>query len=186
MAFKSISEALYKFGEQTFKLLTDEVEKQKLVGTRNLSQSIDFNVKILGNEFVWTLVMADYWKWVDEGRNSGKMPPIEPLINWLRAKGIRADLSKRRKRMIKSLKNRRVKKSLRQISQEKAQRQMAWGIAKNISKKGTIKRFGYSGSNFYSNIVTPQYLESFREKVRHSFKNDVQIQIKEIFEEIKK
>src|SRR3990167_1916583 len=182
MEKKSISEVLYKFGETTIKLLTDSIEQNKETATRKLRQSVDFHVKILGSEFVWTLVMEDYWRWVEAGREAGKMPPIEPLIKWLRFKGIKADLSKRRNRLIKSTKDKAAKKTLKRMSQEKAQRGLAWAIAKSIAKKGTIKRFGYEGSEFYSKVMTPDYLADFRNDLQKALKRDVQIEIHNLFD----
>jgi hypothetical protein len=52
------------------------------------------------------IVMLNYWKWVNQGRQPGSMPPVSPLIKWAELKGF--------------------------PNPEKA----AWGIATNIKKFG--------------------------------------------------
>lgn len=37
----------------------------------------------------------DYWKYVDQGRRPGKMPPEVPILAWIRTKRIAPELTKR-------------------------------------------------------------------------------------------
>lgn len=37
---------------------------------------------------VMTLIALDYFQWVDTGRRSGIMPPVEDLIPWIKKNGI--------------------------------------------------------------------------------------------------
>ena len=35
-----------------------------------------------------TIELEDYWYYVENGRGAGKMPPIEPIINWIESKPV--------------------------------------------------------------------------------------------------
>lgn len=67
--------------------------KNKLIlnnkkATGNLIQSIDTHIKIGG--FVLTVVLnvADYYKYVEEGRKPGKFPPLAAIKQWIKDKPI--------------------------------------------------------------------------------------------------
>lgn len=70
--------------------------------------------------------MADYWRFVNDGRKPGKYVPIKPLMAWIRAKGFN--------------KNKKTGKF------EKFNiKGMAFGVSKNIFK------FGIAPTYFYDN-----------------------------------
>lgn len=54
---------------------------------------------------------------------------------------------------------------------------MAYGISKNIGKKGTIKRFGYKGNNFYSDVVDDGRLEKLQADLTELLKTNIGIEI---------
>lgn len=35
-----------------------------------------------------TIELEDYWYYVEHGRKAGKMPPIEPIVNWIESKPV--------------------------------------------------------------------------------------------------
>lgn len=35
-----------------------------------------------------TIELEDYWYYVEHGRGAGKMPPIEPIVNWIESKPV--------------------------------------------------------------------------------------------------
>jgi hypothetical protein len=86
------------------------------------SIKVDFNPE--SNEVVVT--MADYWKYVNDGRKPGKYVPIKPLMAWIRTKGFNKnkETGKFQKFNIKG---------------------MAFAVSKNIAK------FGIAPTYFYDN-----------------------------------
>lgn len=63
------------------------------------------------NEYVTTIKIPGYGRYVNEGRRPGaKMPPVQPILEWIRVRRIRTP--------------------------QYTQPQLAWAIAKSISKKG--------------------------------------------------
>lgn len=72
----------------------ESVYKSKLEdrkATGNLINSISTKYVLNGNEVICTIELEHYYYWVEHGRkptSKGKHCPIEPIIRWVRAKGI--------------------------------------------------------------------------------------------------
>lgn len=131
------------------KLKLSAREKQ-VKATGNLIQSIkaDFpNVTPQG--ITIGIEMADYYQWVEDGRGKGKRPPIASIQQWISAKGIQVRQSKGESKQ----------------SVLDSRKSMAIAIARKIHSKGTIKRFGYKGSNFMSDVLTPQNIDTIAQKL---------------------
>lgn len=67
---------------------------------RSLSQynKVSFKVVRFGEIATLELNLGEYWKWIENGRKPGKMPPIDRLIKWVNKKGLRSN-----KRSIRSI-----------------------------------------------------------------------------------
>lgn len=132
---KSAREKGITFGGQDSRMLSDKNFVTKYTTT---SDSLKLTIEII----------PEYARAVDEGRAAGKTPPIEPIKQWIKRKGI---LKSERPSVSKAKKTKSVKKA--KPSFEKRLNSMAYAIAKNIGKHGTIKRFNYKGSNFWTDVV---------------------------------
>lgn len=70
-----------------------ELYKHKLIednkkATGNLIQSINTKVKVSGTTLSVVLNVADYYRWVEEGRKPGKFPPIAKIEQWIKDKPV--------------------------------------------------------------------------------------------------
>lgn len=181
MAKESLLDILDQFG---FELVSDLkqslIDKGVVMGggqESELAGSIKFKTEILGLDYVFTLSMNDYWKFVDKGRKSGKMPPLKPIEEWITAKGIPVKKAgKITKRKSKRLTNRRVRKAFTEVSFEKRRRSLAYVIARNISKRGTIKRFQYKGTNFYQPVIDKK-IKELKKRVANYTRKEIVIDI---------
>lgn len=66
-----------------------KLEDRKATG--NLINSISTKYVLNGNELTCTIELEHYYYWVEHGRkptSKGKHCPIEPIITWVKAKGI--------------------------------------------------------------------------------------------------
>ena len=98
-----------------------------------LSKSIIYEVKLFGMVIgIKVFSTLDYAIFIDEGRKPGRMPPIEPLLRWVRLNGIAERYSVKKHRRNGS-----------KLSQYNEENKAAWGIAKVIAKHGT------SGIHFF-------------------------------------
>lgn len=57
--------------------------------TGNLIKSLDFKVIKDVDGFFLQILAAPYFKYVDEGRKPGRMPPIKPIQKWADRRGIK-------------------------------------------------------------------------------------------------
>jgi len=120
-------------------------------------------------------ILPPYAVVVDKGREAGKTPPpIEPIKAWIKRKGILKS-----EKPVKGGKPNKTKKP--KPSFEKRLTNMAYGVAKNIGKKGTMKRFGYKGSNFWSDVINSNSMDSqyniMRAQLLEAIKKEVTIEI---------
>ena len=172
-----INEVLQQFGRDTIDKLQKSIDSKGINATRKLRQSIDFKVINLGTSFEfklgWTGDADHYASAAETGRKPGKMPPLEPIMKWIAAKGIKlpeqSSLSKRR---IKSLSNKVVKKSLRQISTTARAKSLAYLIARKIGKEGT------KASHFFSDVVNDKLYDDLRAKLKAAAKKDILIELR--------
>lgn len=55
-----------------------------------LYKTIEVNsVRVVGDNFIVQLDLAEYWKYIENGRRKGaKMPPIDAIENWIKRRDI--------------------------------------------------------------------------------------------------
>jgi len=147
------------FGGQDSRMLSDKNFVTKYTTT---TKSLKLTIEII----------PEYARAVDEGRQAGTPPPIEPLKQWIKRKGILKS-----ERPVKGTKQTKKAKP----SFEKRLTSMAFAISKNIGKKGTIKRFGYKGSNFWSDVMNSSDMNTEYNKLKTNLlevlKKEVNIEI---------
>jgi hypothetical protein len=79
---------LKEFGRDYVKILVRELKREGKDATGRLINSIDYRLREDANNIFIVIESVDYLKWVDEGRKRGTYPPIRPLIEWTRVKGL--------------------------------------------------------------------------------------------------
>lgn len=58
------------------------------IATGELLNSIDYIIQKDERSIEVSLRMEDYWKYVEDGRQAGKFPPIDKIRDWIRIKPI--------------------------------------------------------------------------------------------------
>jgi len=149
------------------------------MGQSGLAGSVRYKVSIRGNSIEMTLSMDDYWKYIDKGTRAAKR------------KGTAAD----RQRMVNSLENwisthninplAIYKSKLKNPNKSKvkfadAKKSLAWAIKKSIHKKGIIKRFGYKGSGFFTDLLQDGRVSQLEEQLTLLLGESVKIDIEQI------
>ena len=98
----SIEKALNKFGKDVIQQSKQRLTKQKINASKELYNSLDYNVKVSKNSFELSFEMEDYGKFIDKGvkgkeedrtKNSpykytNKMPPSKAFDKWSIRRGI--------------------------------------------------------------------------------------------------
>lgn len=90
-AFKNVLSLLNKYAEEYKKRLKDTLESNDRKATGQLIRNIETIVKIGTLTYTVTLQCADYLYWIDKGRNKGKYPPIDKILEWIHAKPIKIE-----------------------------------------------------------------------------------------------
>lgn len=137
--YDSVLEQVFEaWGVDFVKELREHLEREKLVASRDLQSSFGFRITVKGTNIVrFTLFAASHWYYANEGRRPGRKPPIKKIMEWIAHQGIPVRTS-----------NGQKGKSVLEAS-----RSLAHSIAWSIAHRGTIKRYGYKGSEFLSKVL---------------------------------
>ena len=88
MEFENVKNVLNDFG----KYLVEEYKEQLILSDSNASDqlynSLSYIVSNNGTTFEVKLELMDYWKWLENGRKAGKMPPINAIKQWVEVKPV--------------------------------------------------------------------------------------------------
>ena len=141
MEFRHLKEVLDRYG------MTVTTDYSRLVpeATGNLADKIGFRVLNKGVEYLVEVDLLSYWKYVEYGRRPGKMPPMEPILEWIKAKPVIP---------------REVNGNL------PTERQLAFLIARSIGENGTEGRHILQQAN-------DRTQEQLIESVKQAFLEDI-------------
>ena len=132
---------MFRFGNQLIEDIRKSIEDKDLDASGELkSKTHPYQSVSSNNHYKLEVKMLDYWEAAETGRRSGKMPPIENIMEWITNKGIKV----------------RQSRSEKTTSVLKRRRSMAYAISRTIGERGTIKRFNYKGSKFLTEVVTDE------------------------------
>ena len=107
------------WGNELIAQMQNRLRINKTNATSSLSQSIEPQIKGTQSGYRLTVLMEDYWQYVEEGRRAGKMPPIKNIYEWIRYKRPIQD---------------KIQQSPDKIAATKS---LAYVIARKIGQKGT-------------------------------------------------
>lgn len=137
--FQSIMESLNKTAERIALAIERQVVKvlndNKVNDTGDLRKSITHEIQNKVNS-VEVVIFSNsvYAQYVHDGtKPNRRMPPIIPIRDWVKRKGLAVKLITRGKNKgsLRSI------KTYKSIDEYKAVNQVAWAIAKSIARKGT-------------------------------------------------
>jgi hypothetical protein len=189
----SVNEILEEFGTKLKEDLQRNLQsKQKEKASRygspynsnsNLVNSIKFVITNTSDSVLFELKMADYFEWVDRGRNPGNVSKEgqKSISDWIRKKGVKVvDIIKdiREKQKIKNppKTNRTIKRKPKKLTYDMARKQFTYLVARKLQQKG------YDGNFFYSEIILDGRLEKLQEDIQQALNEEVQIMIKDFNE----
>ena len=107
------------WGNELIAQMQNRLRINKTNATSSLSQSIEPQITGTQSGYRLTVLMEDYWQYVEEGRKPGKMPPIKNIYEWIRYKRPIQD---------------KIQQSPDKIAATKS---LAYVIARKIGQKGT-------------------------------------------------
>lgn len=156
LRFINTRQALNSAGRLLEQKLKAQLKIDGTVATKKLYNSITYSLSFGEDEhklYIWADRKIAY---VDRGRKAGRVPATSTILRWAEAKGIKPKSSDGRFKP----------------STKKNKYQMAYNIAKAIGEKGTIKRFGYGGSDVL-NFVLKNNDKRIKESISSAFEKDL-------------
>ena len=142
-------------------------------GNSDLANSAKFYFTSDGDNLKFLFKMNNYWIVFNDGRKpNSKQPPSDKLEAWVRKRGIKLELSKRKLTKIKNTKDKGIKKQLKAQSYEKKVKQMAFVIARSIGKKGI------EANHFFDKIINDGRSEQLSNDLAKSLQREVVLELK--------
>src|SRR6056300_543264 len=75
------------WGNELIAQMQNRLRSNKTNASSSLSQSIEPRIKqASADNLRLTILMEDYWQYVEDGRRAGKMPPIKNIYEWIQNK----------------------------------------------------------------------------------------------------
>ena len=170
METPNLNEARKGVAEELILKFRRNASALKLKATGSLDDSFGYEIvnnelQIFANEYAEALNNGT--SPASGGKNSaGK---IDRIRAWIKAKGIRP-LTKNK------YGNTTFAKYKNSTSKYNAYDRMAFAMARSISNKGIIKRFGYSGTPFIDKIIQEQKTE-IKAVFSSAFKKDIEMEL---------
>lgn len=105
-----------EYGERVKEQYRANLEMNRHNATGNLSNNIEVVIINEPDRLEVALNLEHYWKWVENGRAAGKMPPVKAIEDWIVAK--------------------KIVPQVNDVGKVPTIQQLSWAIAKTIEKKG--------------------------------------------------
>ena len=86
--FKHTMKALNDFGKVIIDNYKSQLEAEQM-NNGELYRAISYSVSTVSSGWVISVSLAEYWKYIENGRRAGaKMPPVSAIENWINVKQI--------------------------------------------------------------------------------------------------
>ena len=88
MEFTNVVQFLNDFGKELADKYQRKIVNDDSVASGKLLNSIRYIFNKNNTSFEISMEMAEYWKYVEDGRKSGKFPPISAIREWVKVKPV--------------------------------------------------------------------------------------------------
>lgn len=128
-----LEQLLNEYAEKFTALYTSTLSSNNHKATGNLIDSVHTVVNKGDSKYDVVVNLKGYYYYVEKGRKSGKRPPYKAILDWIKVK--------------------RIVPIPRENKKPPTQEQLAFLIQRAIGDNGTIKKYGYKGSNIMINSI---------------------------------
>lgn len=150
-----LRQVLEEFAEYFIDQARANIAANHSYASGTLADTMDYKVEIGDDHFAVYIELESYWDYLENGRKSGKMPPVYKIYEWINEKGIHPrpvtpSVESLSFAIQKSMKDKKGyapprealekwirKKGIKPIPQTPSVMSLAWAIATNIGKYGT-------------------------------------------------
>lgn len=88
MDFENLIRVLDEYARDLKELYQYNLNYDNAVASGELINSVRYLFQHNGSRYEVSLQLSDYWKYVEYGRRSGKFPPVDKILNWIRVKPV--------------------------------------------------------------------------------------------------
>lgn len=147
-----IDNILKKYGVIIVDQSVNDIKNKPITkyGAANASGKLAKSIRYEVDKGILTVTGLDYSYYVEKGRKPGKFPPKQPILDWIEAKGIVADISKE---------------------------SLAFLIQRKIAKEGTTA-YQQGGTKLFEDILNPKLIGELQSDLVLTFKNVLVSQMK--------
>lgn len=85
MEFLNLNKFLNDYAKNIEDIYKGELQSRNY----RIAESVNISVNILEHNYQIVMKLDDYWKWIENGRKPGKMPPISAITKWIKDKNIK-------------------------------------------------------------------------------------------------
>lgn len=88
LKYENLINVLNEYGHTLVDIYKNKLSNDNVNASYTLSNSVRFLINNKDKQFEVSLGLADYWKYVENGRKAGKFPPISKISEWIKIKPI--------------------------------------------------------------------------------------------------
>ena len=127
-----------------------EASKRNMPSYYELRNNIKFNLQVGDNFYEIVFAAPQYWKWAEDGRRPGKMPPVNVIADWVTRRKI-APYSNKSEKLPST-------------------NQLAFVIAKKIGRDGTtgihfLEKSVTEAENYFVSKISDAITEDIKENL---------------------
>lgn len=161
LTWNHLKEVLEQFGAYFVERAKQNLLQDGSNASGNLTNSIVFHVDVTETHYEVTVELEDYWYYVENGRKSGKFPPLDKIKEWIEIKPVLPH--------VMTLKN--GKTVLPTVDQ------LAYLIGRKIANEGT------QGTGFFSE-AKEDAIKRFELAIEYAIREDLDEYIGKLVEEL--
>lgn len=86
--FSHLEQVLKEYGQAVEDMYRDRLKKDDKVASGELIDNLRYIYQHEGYKWEISLYLKDYWYYVEHGRQPGKFPPVDKILDWIDIKPI--------------------------------------------------------------------------------------------------
>jgi len=88
ISFDNLEAVLLEYGQEVRNQYQLNLVHSDRIASGELLNSCEFGMQVNGTTYSVYLEMADYWKYIEYGRQPGKFPPPDKILDWIMVKPV--------------------------------------------------------------------------------------------------
>lgn len=86
--FTELQQVLQDYAKEAEEIYKYQIALGGKNASRKLTDTIKSNVIVGSQAYEVSLTLQEYWKYIEEGREPGKFPPVKALMDWISVKPV--------------------------------------------------------------------------------------------------